>query len=425
MTEIHRTLTVMEGREENSIMVEDLASAARQRGWGFCQLSSINSDLIARYDFDSIPLDFVIFRELSNNNYHEVERVMYWLKANHKICINCDIAGRRISTSDKHFQQGLFLLDPFLKQYALPTFEAKHYNNVLSYIDGDRVHYPILLKERNGTAGENITLINNQSDLEKVQDFSSSLIEQYIHPECDFRVFVVGGVATTIVHKVGDTNDYSDFESWSGGRQRNLEQNPTLRDRLSEIATRAAAVSKLEYAGIDILKEADSDNLYLLETNIAAGWQNLSKVIPPVEIPLQIIDWLEEISIGRSLPIETAVTRYLSNHIQFLPSRIQSSINQIKQGNPEAIEPYYKIFDNYPQDYLYDAGYIFKQLSDAYLDTVNHPDNASNYHHLIEQIGSLPLSWAGNFIGPKVGTFHDGAILSVIYLFLLHKIREI
>ncbi len=425
MTEVHRTLTVMEGREENSIMVEDLASAARQRGWGFCQLSSINSDLIARYDFDSVPLDFVIFRELSNNNYHEVERVMYWLKANHKICINCDIAGRRISTSDKHFQQGLFLLDPFLKQYALPTFEAKHYNNVLSYIDGDRVHYPILLKERNGTAGENIILINNQSDLEKVQDFSYSLIEQYIRPECDFRVFVIGGVATTIIRKTGDVNNYDDFESWSGGRQKNIEQDSTLRDRLSEIATRAAAVSKLEYAGIDILKEADSDNLYLLETNIAAGWQNLSKVIPPVEIPLQIIDWLEEISIGRSLSIETAVTRYLSSHIQFLPSRIQSSIDQIKQGDLKAIEPYYKIFDNYPQEYLYDAGHIFKQLSDAYLDVANHPENASNYHHLIDQIESLPFSWAGNFIGPEVGTFHDGAILSAIYLFLLHKIREI
>ena len=71
-----RVLTVMEGREENRHVIDGFASAARRRGWGFYQMKEINSDRLARYDFDGIPLDYVIFRELSDSNYHETERLM-------------------------------------------------------------------------------------------------------------------------------------------------------------------------------------------------------------------------------------------------------------------------------------------------------------------------------------------------------------
>ena len=420
----HRTLTVMEGRAENAPMVEGFRDAAKKKGWGFCQLLGVNSDKLARFDLDDIPLDYVIFRELSRNNYHEAERIMYWLKANHKVCVNADVAGRRMSTSDKHFQQGLFMMDPFLKDCALPTFEAKNKNNTLSYIEAGRVHYPIVLKDRRGTAGKNITLINSASDLDKIQDFRNLLIEQYIKPECDFRVFVMGGVAIGTMRKKGNPTDPGDFISWSAGIEKHTEEDPTSLAQLAEIATRAAAISKLEYAGVDIIKEEETGKLYLLETNIAAGWPNFIPVTH-IDIPMLVLDWMEEIGDNRGAPPQSAVSRYLDKRLKYLPTSIQDSYQQILDGAPDALNPYDDVFAKYPNRYLYDAGYIYERLKNAYQTLTSAPEKATEYEHLLTEIESMPLSWAGNFVGPEVGTLHDGAILSALYLFLLHKIKKI
>jgi glutathione synthase/RimK-type ligase-like ATP-grasp enzyme len=420
----HRTLTVMEGRDENAPMVDGFKDAAKKKGWSFCQLFGINSDKLARFDLDDIPLDYVIFRELSKNNYHEAERIMYWLKKNHKVCINADVAGRRISTSDKHFQQGLFMMDPFLREYALPTFEAKNKGNVISYIDGNRIHYPIVLKDRRGTAGKGITLINATPELGQIQDFKNLLIEQYIKPECDYRVFVMGGIAIGTMRKKGNTDNPGDFISWSAGIEKHPEEDPTTLAQLTEIATRAAAISKLEYAGIDILREEGTGKLYLLETNIAAGWPNFIPVTH-IDIPMLVLDWMEEIGDNLNLPPSTTVPKYIENRLKYLPASIQESYHQILDGTPDVLEQYQAVFDKYPNRYLYDAGNIFARLKDAYQTLISSPEKAGDYNQLLTEIESMPLSWAGNFIGPEVGTLHDGAILSALYLFLLHKIKEI
>lgn len=286
-------LTVIEGRAENKPVVDDFKRAAERRGWGFRQLSEINSDKLARFDLDDLPLDLVVFRDLSGNNYAEAERLLCYLKKRGSIVLNGDPVGARAATSDKHFQQGLFLLDPFLKDFALPTFEAKSKANVMSYIKGKRVHFPIVLKYRYGTAGKNITLIKDESDLEKVKDFTNLLIEQYIEPECDYRVFVVGNKAVGTMRKCGDKNHPEDFVSWSAGRHKTLEEDPKTAKLLDKIAIRAAKVSGLDYTGVDIIREKGTDHFYILETNFAAGWMNFIPVTK-INIPDLVLDWFEE-----------------------------------------------------------------------------------------------------------------------------------
>lgn len=404
-------------------MIEGFSSSAKKKGWGFCQILGINSDKLARFEFDDIPLDYVVFRELSKNNYHEVERVMYWLKDNHKICINADVAGRRISTSDKHFQQGLFMLDPFLKEYALPTYEAKNKQNVLDYLDADRIRYPFVLKDRRGTAGKKITLVKSSDDLDEIEDFRDLLIEQYVEPECDYRVFVIGGVAVGTMRKKGNPSNPGDFVAWSAGHERHPEDDPTTLNQLAEIATRAASVSKLEYAGIDIIKAKDTGKFYLLETNIAAGWPNFVP-ITGINIPDLVIDWFEDIDEGKTMNLSEAIKKYILSRKRYLPQKIIQSYNEILAGKKDATYAYRDIFSKYDNHYLYDAGYLFNMLESAYLELITSPQSKEKYTSLISTIESIPLSWAGNYIGPNVGTLHDGVILSALYLFTLHKIQE-
>lgn len=421
-----RTLTVMEGRDENIAMVEGFEKAAKNRGWDFCRLTNINSDLLARYDFDTLPLDYVIFRELSNNNYYEVDRVLYWLKANNKLTLNTDIAGGRMSTSDKHFQQGLFLLDPFLKDYALPTFEAKHKDNVMSYINGGRVHFPIVLKPRRGTTGVGITLINSEEELDKIENLWDYLIEQYVKPDCDFRVFVIGGTAVGTMRKTGNLEDYGDFESWCSGRDKHLETNPEVIDILSEIATRAADISRLGYVGVDIIREKDTGKYYILETNIAAGWLNFTP-ITHIDIPDLTIQWFEDVDDGRKLPFKEAVSLYLEKRRQYLPTNIQKVLDNISKSLPTALNPVRKTFARYPDKFLYDAGYLFNRLAKFYEKITKTSEKLdrktqSELKVFLHEVESTPFSWAGNFIGPEVGTFHDGAVLSALYLFLRQQL---
>ena len=420
-----RTLTVMEGRTKNLPMVKGFAAAAKKRGWDFCQLDLINSDKISRLDFDDIPLDYVVFRDLTRNNYYEAERVIEFLLQKHIIGMNMNVTGNRSATSDKHYQHGLFLLDPTLKKYTLPSFEAKSAANVRAYITWDRVHYPIVLKSRHGTAGKDIILVEKAEDLKDIKNYDGMIIEQYIKPECDYRVFVIGGTAVGVMRKSAHDAEPGNFEAWSAGRKKNLETDPDTLDVLSEIATRAAAISRLEYAGVDIIKSKDDGEFYLLETNFAAGWANGFINTTKVDIPDLVIEWFEDMDEGRNQPIATAITKYIEKRLKYLPERIQKSYQAILDGDVTALVPYQSVFANYEDQYLYDAGNIFKKLSKAYQDIIANPQKASETAPLIEQIESMPLSWAGNFIGPEVGTLHDGAILSALYLYLLHKTKKI
>ena len=409
----HRTLTVVEGRQENKKVIDDFKKAAEDRGWGFSQLDGLNSDRLARFDLSDIPLDYVVYRNLTKNNYTESERLLTFLKQNHKIIINADVTGARASTSDKHFQQGLFLLDPFLKDYALPTYEAKNKLNVMSYIKGRRVHFPIVLKYRYGTTGKDITLIKDESDLEKVKDFNDLLIEQYIEPECDYRVFVMGGAAIGIMRKNGDPDHPEDFVAWSAGRSKFIEDDPDTIEILSKIACRAADVSRLEYTGVDIIRDAKTKKLYILETNYAAGWMNFTPVTK-INIPDLVLDWIEDRADAREEPIEKSVKKYIDKRKKYLSKTDQKLYEDILAGKTEALKKAEKKFAGKEDKYTYNTGAIFKKLMSAYQD----PSNASN---TIAEIESMPLSWAGNYIGPEVGTLEEGAILSAMYLYILGK----
>ncbi|MBR0479808.1 hypothetical protein IJJ49_00875 [Candidatus Saccharibacteria bacterium] len=413
----------MEGREANLPMIEDLKKSAKKYGWGFKALGKINSDKIARIDFADIPLDYVIFRELSWNDYTEAERVMDYLRQNSTIGLNLNVAGGRVSTSDKHYQQGLFFLDPVLKEHALPTFRAKHKANVMSYVNGKRVDFPFILKHHRGTTGDDITLIHSEKELEDFEHFELMVIEQDVEADYDWRVFVIGGAAVGAMRKSGNPDEPENFKKWCAGYTKTHEEDESVLEAINKIACRAAAISGLNYAGVDIIRDKNTGKYYLLETNIAAGWKNFVEPTG-INIPDLVMDWFSDMAKGQTLPINKAVKLYVENRKQYLSRKTRENYEKILNGEKGIAKKCRKYFKFERAKYLYDAGLIFKKLAAAYED-LTESKKPKNYQALIEEIEQMPLSWAGNFIGPEVGTLEEGAILSALYLFILGKTNKV
>lgn len=424
------TLTVMEGREENFFLVDDFMKEAEKIGWDFLRLTRIDSDKIASGELDDVPLDYVVFRELTGNDYYEAERVMDYLRANDKVSVNADVAGGRTSTSDKHYQMGLFMLDPFLRKHILPTFMVESRNDVEKCIKLEKVHYPVVLKPRRGTLGRDIILVRNESELQNIKDYRGMVVEQYVEPECDFRVFVIGGAAVGAIRKLGDLDNPRDFKAWCSGRTRIHEKNPRVLSILSKIACKAAAVSGLEYGGMDIIRSKEDGKYYLLETNIAASWSNFVPVTG-INIPELVLKWMRDRGEGKSMTKKEAAAKYYENWKKYTSLDVKKDIDLIMVGDNSILAKYDKVFSAYKDKELYKSGYLYKALKKAYMEAKRAPrktfcDTASQEtRNLLENIEKMPFSRMGNYIGPEVLTLDEGMILTAMWFYVLSKMQKV
>ncbi|MBQ1453832.1 MAG: hypothetical protein IIZ23_07675, partial [Ruminococcus sp.] len=144
-------------------------------------------------------------------------------------------------------------------------------------------------------------------ELDKITNFQNYVIEQYIEPECDWRVFVMGGTAVGIMRKFGDPEHLDNFVAWSSGRFRRKEDDQDTIEALSRIACRTAAVSRLEYTGVDIIRDKNTKKYYILETNFAAGWMNGFTATTGVKIPELVLDWLSDRGDAKEKPVSVKV----------------------------------------------------------------------------------------------------------------------
>ena len=256
---IAKTLTIVEGRDCNQPIAEEIRDKALEKGFKADIMKTISSVNIADGTLDKIFGDCVIWRgPVDMKSMYETERVICYLKESGKLLINVEPAGGRICTSNKFFQHGLFQLDPLLREHTLPMHMALSRVNIEDLIKRGKLEYPFLLKPDLGTRGEGILLIQSAEDLdkfEKEQSYSEFSTEEYVKSSYDWRVFVLGGVALGAMRKQGDTEDASNFRSRSGGWQHWGEEDEEILEEIGKLAVHAATISGLEYTGVDIVRD--------------------------------------------------------------------------------------------------------------------------------------------------------------------------
>lgn len=419
-----RELTLVEGREPNQNMAQELIRTAKMMGWRATLLKTIPLEKIIKNQLDEVFAKYVIWRgPVGYSNQFEVERTIYWLNHSDRVTINTRPEGGRTNTSDKFFQHACFMGDEKVARHVLPMYSALSKENVLALISEGLLDYPFVLKPDFGTRGEGIVLIRERKDLDEFSgDYKIFSAEPYVKSKYDWRVFVLGGSALGAMRKIGDEADESDFMAKSGGKHRWNEEDVEIREEIYDLAVRVAAASGLEYAGVDLIRDDDTGKFIVLETNIAGGWQNGFYEATGVHVPTKIIQWLEdraELLEGDS--VARAVSKYVETRRGFLSREGLKKYDEILAFK-------YKIsrerevcnFDIEARDMP-----LIRKLSSAYALVQNGDLSEAEkvkLKMLMAEVEKYEISRYGNFIGKDSGSLEQSLVPTAYYLAISSKL---
>jgi len=137
--------------------------------------------------------------------------------------------------------------------------------------------FPVVVKERRGSLGEQVYLARNMDELETLTraHWRGDLIYQPLigNPLCgeDIRVYVVGGEVTGAIKRVNDTGFRANY--YAGARAYAY----ILNEEEKALALSAARAVGADFCGVDLL--VDGEERLLLEVNSGAAFTLLDQTL--------------------------------------------------------------------------------------------------------------------------------------------------
>jgi glutathione synthase/RimK-type ligase-like ATP-grasp enzyme len=242
----------------------------------------------------------------------------------------------RPSTSSKFFQQKL-LLNSVLSDYALPAYMVQNYAKFRQAVEEFGLKYPLVLKPPMGTTGRGISLVRDENDARRADGFyrGGLMLSPYIENDGDYRVFVIGGVAYGAMKRIGN-DDPADFVAKSAGVKRLRAESAEIEEDLRRIAAEVASLLHLEYAGIDIVREAGTGRYYVLDVNVSGGWQNGYRAVTGDDVPRETLQWFIDMYETREAETPQRCERYLRNRMKRLQPETRERVEAILAGDDAA-----------------------------------------------------------------------------------------
>lgn len=142
--------------------------------------------------------------------------------------------------------------------------------------------YPLIAKPIFGSQGKGIYLVSSN---EQLSINSNELYQELLPNKEDYRVIVLGKkVLGVMLRKANDSSIVSNISAGGIGTKYNYDS------QLEEISLRLAQLCKLDFCGIDLMKDADG-NYAVLEVNRNPGIQGFQKATG-VEVAAKIGKYL-------------------------------------------------------------------------------------------------------------------------------------
>lgn len=278
-------------------MADDVKRATLEYGWNYRQLYYVDPNDLLNDDkmYQTFPSNCaVILRNLPKNSSIEVAMLAHWLDKHNITTLNFNATGGLEASNDKQFQQLILKLNPKTSEYIIPAYEVQSQADVLKLVSEQKIHYPFLLKPRDGSIGKGIRIIQAESDLSSQNRWSGMTAQKFIDSEYDWRVYTVGYKAVGALRRGGKDKKLYDFNAYANGIEKEKETDAKILSKINQIACDATLVTNLEYSGCDIICEKNTGKYYILEVNTAATWEGRYNEIIEVDIATEILKWCDK-----------------------------------------------------------------------------------------------------------------------------------
>lgn len=178
------------------------------------------------------------------------------------------------------------------KNIPIPT---TYFSNDLHHAERIVQHklgYPFIAKTLEGTQGQGVYLVKNESDAHQLfNQFSASgisiLLQQFISEfkGKDIRAFVVGNKVVAAMMRVAEGDEFRS-NIHRGGKGYKI----VLSEEEKEMALRASTILGLSVAGVDILRS--KNGAMIIEVNSSPGLEGI-ETVTGVEIAEEIVALIE------------------------------------------------------------------------------------------------------------------------------------
>ena len=150
----------------------------------------------------------------------------------------------------------------------------------LTHVDSlkSKFDFPVIVKHGMVHKGKGVHKAENVEDIKEIirkSEFDPPfIVRQFIPNDGDIRVFVVGGRAVAAMKRIPGKGEFRSNISLGGrGEIYDLAKNKNIQD----LALRAATLSQVEIAGVDIIEDINTGKPYILEVNDGPQFTGIEK----------------------------------------------------------------------------------------------------------------------------------------------------
>ncbi len=150
------------------------------------------------------------------------------------------------------------------------VMRIKHWKKAIKNKQDPPFAYPFIMKSISGSMGSENHLVKNRKQLREIlagDDQVLYVAQEFIPNDCDYRLIVMGGKVRIVIRR-SRTNSDTHLNNTSAGAEGKLLELDDVSGEMKQIAEKAAsAVGRSEFAGVDIIENSETGELYVLEVN--------------------------------------------------------------------------------------------------------------------------------------------------------------
>lgn len=212
--------------------------------------------------------DITLWRASSLDSRTQRSSVVHHL--NKTMMVN-EAVFRQPAVAEKYYQQQAIAAMSALSEYAIPTFMVRSKSSLQKIITRGDLKFPVIAKPNNGSRGEGIHLLEKPEDIAKLdRPIEEYVLQGFMENDGDWRVVVMGGRPLGAMKRVAQDGGY--LNNVSRGAYSFKETDEATLGELFALAPKVAALFRLRFCGVDLIRDRATGSLKILEVNTAPQW---------------------------------------------------------------------------------------------------------------------------------------------------------